>query len=245
MAVALVVGGASGIGAGCVELLAERGWTVGVVDLRPPEAAPSGMSAFALADVRDRDAVDVAVGEIEGRLGTPTGVVCAAGVARLSPLLEIAAHEWDLVVGVNLLGSFNVLRAGALRLRAAGLPGSLVFVSSVDAQMPVAGLAHYCAAKAGVESLVRVAALELAGLGIRCNAVAPGAVSTPLFQPILDREGVHADFVEHTPLGRVATPPDIARTVEFLLSEDAAWVTGQTLKVDGGMSLREHPRILP
>ena len=240
----IVVGGGSGIGAGCVTLLAERGWRVGIVDLRRPEELPPGAAAFAGADVRDAAGLETALATLEETLGSAEALVYAAGLARITPLLEIAAKEWDLIVGVNLAGAFHALQATGRRLVQRG-GGAMVFISSVDADDPVAGLGHYCAAKAGLESLVRVAALELGGLGVRVNVVAPGIVRTPLMAPVLDRPEVEAEFLEKVPLGRIAAPAEIAACVAFLLSDDAAYVTGQTLKVDGGMSLREHPRILP
>ena len=238
----LVVGGGSGIGRGCAEFLAEQGWTVAVIDLRRPDTLPAGTAAFGEADVRDADALEQAVADAEQQVGELGAGVYAAGTARVTPFLEIEPKEWSLVLDVNLTGSYNFLRTTARRLADRG--GALVAISSVDAEHPVAGLAHYCAAKAGVESLVRVAALELAPRGVRVNVVAPGVVKTPLMEPLLERPGVHDDFLEHIPLGRIAEPADVAATVAFLLSDEASYVTGHTLKVDGGMSLREHARIL-
>ena len=240
---AIVIGGGSGIGAGCAALLAERGWTVGVADLRRPDELPAGTAAFALADVRDAEALTAALDELEASLGPTAALVYAAGVARVTPLLEIPVKEWELVLGVNLVGAFHALQAVGRRMAERGR-GALVFISSIDADHPVAGLGHYCASKAGLESLVRVAALELGERGVRVNVVAPGVVRTPLMAPVLDRPDVAAAFLERIPLGRLGATADIATCVAFLLSADAAYVTGQTLKADGGMSLREHPRML-
>jgi NAD(P)-dependent dehydrogenase (short-subunit alcohol dehydrogenase family) len=239
---AVVVGGSSGIGRACAELLAERGWNVVVLDLHAPEVALAGVETVIEVDVRDTDAVEDALTDAESRIGAFTGAVHAAGTARVTPLLELTRKEWDLVVGVNLTGAWNVLSAVARRFVAHG-GGAFVALSSVDAQRPVAGLAHYCASKAGLESLVRVAALELGGAGIRVNAVAPGVVETPMMDPVLSEPEVLAEFLEHIPLGRVAEPLEIASVVAFLLSDDARYVTGQTLIADGGMALREHARL--
>jgi NAD(P)-dependent dehydrogenase (short-subunit alcohol dehydrogenase family) len=238
----VVVGGGSGIGRACAELLVERGWRVAVLDLRVPEVALEGVEAVLEVDVRNADAVEEALTDTEAQIGELTGAVHAAGTARVTPLLEITRKEWDLIVGVNLTGAWNVLSAVARRFAARG-GGVFVAVSSVDAQRPVAGLAHYCASKAGLESLVRVAALELGAAGIRVNAVAPGVVETPLMEAVLSEPAVRADFLEHIPLGRVAEPLEIASVVAFLLSDDAGYVTGQTLIADGGMALREHPHL--
>jgi 3-oxoacyl-[acyl-carrier protein] reductase len=203
-----------------------------VADLRPD--TPDGIAV----DVRDHDALQAAVEQIDGAIGS---VVYAAGTARVTPLLEIDPAEWELVTSVNLTGAFNAIQASASRIPSGG---SFTLISSVDSAAPVAGLAHYCAAKAGAEALVRSAALELGPRGIRCNAVLPGVVRTPLMAGTLDRPGVAEAFVERTPLGRIAHSEDIAEVVAFLASPGARWVTGVSLPVDGGMSRREHPALL-
>lgn len=233
---ALVVGGASGIGLACVDALTADGWRVVVADLRPN----SDREAVTV-DARDRDALRAAVRSIADEHGPIGAVVYAAGTARVTPLLEIEPAEWDLVTAVNLTGAFNVLQACAPHMPNGG---TFTLISSVDSASPVAGLAHYCAAKAGAEALVRTAALELGPSGIRCNAVLPGVVRTPLMAGTLDRPGVTEAFVERTPLGRIAVSEDIAAVVAFLASPSARWVTGVSLPVDGGMSLREHPALL-
>jgi len=233
---ALVVGGASGIGRSCAAALAQADWSVVVADR---QAAEDG-EAVAL-DVRDRDALRAAAAQIAGRHGSIGAVVYAAGTARVTPILEIGADEWELVAAVNLTGAFNVLQACAPHMPAGA---SLTFLSSIDSAAPVPGLAHYCAAKAGLEALVRSAALELGERGLRVNAVLPGVVRTPLMEPVLARPEVESAFVGQTPLGRIADGADIADVVTFLASPGARWVTGVSLPVDGGMALREHPRLL-
>jgi NAD(P)-dependent dehydrogenase (short-subunit alcohol dehydrogenase family) len=234
---ALVVGGASGIGRSCADALAAAGWPVVVADLRPN---PDDADAVAV-DVRDLDAVTAVADQAAAAHGGLGAVVYAAGTARVTPLLEVAAREWDLVVGVNLTGAFNVVRASAPHIPAGG---SCTIISSIDSHAPVAGLSHYSAAKAGCEALVRSAALELGHRGVRCNAVLPGVVRTPLMAATLDREGVGDAFVRQTPLGRIGDGADVADVVAFLASPAGRWITGVSLPVDGGMSLREHPELL-
>jgi NAD(P)-dependent dehydrogenase (short-subunit alcohol dehydrogenase family) len=238
---ALVVGGASGIGRACALDLVRAGWSVSVADLKTPDDPGTGIERWIALDVRDRDAVRRGVEEVsaDGPLGA---VVYAAGTARVTPISEIESREWDLVVGVNLTGAFHVIQESA---RAMTAGGSIIVISSIDARSPVEGLAHYCAAKAGLEGLVRSAALELGARNIRCNAVAPGVVRTPLMAPMLKRPEVEDAFLAQIPLRRIAESDDIAGTVTFLASPVAAWVTGTCIPVDGGMSLREHPRLLP
>ena len=234
---ALVVGGASGIGRACAEALAAAGWPTVAADLKPPADDADALAV----DVRDPTAVAAAVAtavERHGELGT---VVYAAGTARVTPILEIEPAEWDLVLGVNLNGAFNTLRAAAPHIREGG---SFTAISSIDSAAPVPGLAHYCASKAGVEALVRSAALELGPRGVRANAVLPGLVRTPLMEPMLARPGVTEAFLGQTPLGRIAEGADVADVVTFLASPAARWITGASLPVDGGMALREHPQLL-
>jgi 3-oxoacyl-[acyl-carrier protein] reductase len=234
---ALVVGGASGIGRACADALLAAGWPTVVADLRPD---PGDEGAIAV-DVRDRAAVEAAVeraAEPHGGLGT---VVYAAGTARVTPLLEIEPREWDLVLGVNLTGAFNVLHAAGRSLQAGG---SFIAISSIDSAAPVAGLGHYCASKAGLEALVRAAALELGPRGIRANAVLPGLVRTPLMEPALARPGVAEAFIAQTPLRGIAEGSELGDVVAFLASEQARWITGASIPVDGGMALTEHPRLL-
>jgi len=238
-----VFGGSSGIGRACTERLAAAGTEpVAVFDLRPGDDPPTGAALVRAVDVRDEDAVASALGEAVDELGPLSGMVFAAGTARVTPLLEIDRKEWDLVLSVNLTGAWVALAAAARLMADAG--GAVVLITSVDSARPVAGLAHYCATKAGVESLARVAALELGRSGIRVHAVAPGVVATPLMQPLLDVPEVRDDFLEHIPLGRLGAPDDIADTVAYLLSPAASYITGQAIAVDGGMSLREHARLL-
>ena len=171
---ALVVGGSSGIGRACVESLAASGWPTAVFDLKPEP----GEDAIAL-DVRDREAVFAAVAELVAAKGPLGTVVYAAGTARVTPILEVEPKEWELVLGVNLTGAFHALQASAPHIAKGG---SFTAISSIDSQNPVPGLAPYCASKAGVEALVRSAALELGPAGVRANAVLPGLVRTPLME---------------------------------------------------------------
>ena len=212
----LVLGAASGIGHACATALHEAGWHVLGGDMAAIE--PGGVVAeSAVFDVRDLEAVEAGL----ATLGPFDALVNAAGLARVAPLTEITPKGWDLLIDVNLTGAFNVLRAAAPHLKDGA---SIVIISSIDSEMPVSGLAHYCASKAGVEALSRSAALELGPRGIRCNVVAPGVVRTPL--------------------SRLGALDDVADVVCFLVSPAARWITGARIPVDGGLSLREHPSML-
>ncbi|HEX8753706.1 MAG TPA: SDR family NAD(P)-dependent oxidoreductase [Solirubrobacterales bacterium] len=234
---ALVVGGASGIGRACADALLAAGWPTVVADLKPDPGDPGALAV----DVRDAEAVAAAVATAAERHGALGTVVFAAGTARVTPLLEIEPREWELVLGVNLTGAFNVLRAAGPQL---GEGGSFTAISSIDSAAPVAGLGHYCASKAGLEALVRSAALELGPRGIRANAVLPGLVRTPLMEPMLARPGVAEAFVAQTPLRGIAEGAEVGDVVAFLASPAARWITGASIPVDGGMAMTEHPHLL-
>jgi NAD(P)-dependent dehydrogenase (short-subunit alcohol dehydrogenase family) len=235
----LVLGAASGIGHACAVALERAGWHVLAGDMA--EIAPGGpVRESAVFDVRDRDAVEAGIAALAQR-GPFDAVVNAAGLARVAPFEAITPKGWSLLIDVNLTGAFNVLQAAAPRIRDGG---AVVIISSVDSQLPVSGLAHYCASKAGVDALSRSAALELGRRGIRCNVVAPGVVRTPLMAPFLDRPEVSDAFTSRTPLGRLGAPDDVADVVTFLVSDAARWITGARIPVDGGLSLREHPSML-
>jgi NAD(P)-dependent dehydrogenase (short-subunit alcohol dehydrogenase family) len=236
---ALVLGAASGIGQACALALDAAGWQVLAGDMAAIE--PGGVVADSeVFDVRDPDAVEAGIARL-AEAAPFDALVNAAGLARVAPLDEITPRGWQLLLDVNLTGSFHVLRAAAPRMVDGG---SIVMISSVDSTLPVSGLAHYCASKAGVDALMRSAALELGPRRIRCNVVAPGVVCTPLMAPFLDRPEVSESFTSRTPMGRLGTPDDVADVVTFLVSPAARWITGARIPVDGGLSLREHPSML-
>jgi NAD(P)-dependent dehydrogenase (short-subunit alcohol dehydrogenase family) len=236
---ALVLGAASGIGQACAQALFEAGWEVVAGDLAAivPGGAVVDSEVF---DVRDAEAVEAGIARL-GQDAPLDALVNAAGLARVAPLGEITPRGWQLLVDVNLTGAFHVLRAAAPWMSDGA---SIVMISSVDSMLPVSGLAHYCASKAGVDALMRSAALELGPRGIRCNVVAPGVVRTPLMAPYLDRPEISDSFTSRTPLGRLGAPEDIADVVTFLVSPAARWISGARIPVDGGLSLREHPSML-
>jgi NAD(P)-dependent dehydrogenase (short-subunit alcohol dehydrogenase family) len=235
----LIVGGASGIGAACAEVLNHHGAEVVVVDLREP-STDVPLTRFAAADVRDADALTAAVDAV-AVVGGFSGVVYAAGIGSIAPIQALTPKQWRLVLGVNLDGAFFTAHAALPHMTDGA---AFVFISSVDSSAPVSGLAHYCASKAGVDALSRSLALELGPRRIRSNVVAPGPVRTPLMNGLFSDPATESAFLERTPLGAIAEPRQIADTVAFLLSPAAAHVTGARLPVDGGMSLREHPSML-
>jgi 3-oxoacyl-[acyl-carrier protein] reductase len=166
----------------------------------------------------------------------------AGGGIEVRPLKDTSEELWDAVIDLNLKGTFLCLREFARRLLDAELPGAAVNLSSLNYVAATDGLGPYCAAKAGVSQLTKVCAAEWSRFGIRTNAVAPGSVETPKVKEVGLLEGrMGEEFMVRTPLGRFGRPEDIARTVAFLLSDEASWITGVTIGVDGGQAVRGLP----
>ena len=232
--VAVVTGGANGIGAACAALLAAAGARVVVFDREPPPA-PAGVEAIAL-DVTDEASVDAAMGAVAARHGRLDVLVASAGIAIRRPATELPLSDWQKVVDVNLTGVFLCARAAARHMIAGREGGSIVAVASI---LGVVGggvypNVSYQAAKGGVINLTRALALEWAPHGIRVNAVAPTYTRTRLVAGLVADADVLRQIDARTPLGRLAEPEEVADAVLFLAGRGAAMVTGHVLAVDGG-----------
>ena len=225
--VALVTGGASGIGAATVSLLTAMGSRVASVDMRPSAEAELSIEA----DVGDEDQMAEAVRRIQEELGLLKLAVLNAGVGSFSPIRSMSLDEWDRVHRINLRGALIGLRECA---EAMSDGGAIVAVTSVSASTTERGVAAYATSKAALNHLVRIAAREL-GPRITVNAVAPGTTDTPLFSSTAELPGYQERAAARTPLGRLGRSIDIAAAIVSLLSLD--WVTGQVLVADGGLSL--------
>ena len=221
--VAVVFGGASGIGAAIATRFTADGWRVEVADL------PA-------VDVTDEATVASFLDGVLASHGQLDVVINSAGVSTLGLVTDLAVDEWRRVVDVCLTGAFIVMKHAGQRLSTGG---SIISLSSLNARQPGAGLAPYCAAKAGLSMLTEVTALELGPRGIRVNAIAPGLVVTPLTQPAMDIAGIEDDYLANTPLGRSGTPDEIAEAAAYLAN--AAWVTGEVLDINGGAHLMRYP----
>jgi NAD(P)-dependent dehydrogenase (short-subunit alcohol dehydrogenase family) len=236
---AIVTGGASGIGAATARRMAEEGARVAILDLNADGAAAVAdeISGFGFAvNVADRDATESAVDAAVDALGGLTTVFNNAGIGSLKPLHTYTDKEWDLLVDVNLKGTFNAIRAVLPHLRAAG-GGSIVNMASVSGIRPTRGEAPYAAAKAAVIALTMSGALEYGPDGVRVNCVSPGFIRTPLTEFAFSVP-TYVDALEAvTPLGRAGTPEDVADVVVFLASGLARYITGQNVVVDGGSML--------
>jgi NAD(P)-dependent dehydrogenase (short-subunit alcohol dehydrogenase family) len=224
---ALVTGGASGIGAATVDLLRQRGVTVVAADIQQRDGVTS-------LDVTDGAAVDRLVAAVVEQHGQIDIAVNAAGVAGVwTNLVDDDPAEWDRTIAVNLSGVYRCVRAELTAMLAAG-QGSIVNVASAGGAMGIPGLAAYSASKHGVIGLTRSAALEVARSGVRVNAVMPGSTRTPMLAGSMGGEEAMERMAKTSPNGRLAEPAEIARAIVWLASDDASYVTGEALAVDGG-----------
>jgi NAD(P)-dependent dehydrogenase (short-subunit alcohol dehydrogenase family) len=235
---ALVTGGAQGIGRAVAEGLLAEGAQVVILDFDPEmaERAAEELGCVAVVgDVSRRDDVKRAVETCVRRHGGLHVVAANAGVAALDPFLETEDATWERIVAVNLHGAFRTIQESARVMRQGG--GSIVVTTSTNAFWPETGTSPYTASKHGLLGLVRNAALDLGVHGIRVNAVAPGLVRTRLATFLTEDPVEGPKYLENVPLGRFAEPEDIAKTILFLASDEAAYVTGAQLVVDGGASV--------
>lgn len=251
---ALVTGAAQGIGRGIALRLARDGADVALLDVNQAaiesvisEINALGRTAMALAvDLYDVKAITPAVESIVAAWGRLDVFVNNAGIMRTTPMLEVSEEEWDTVLDLDLKAAFFCLQAAA-RVMTAQRSGRIVNIASVSGLGARPDHVHYAAAKAGLISLTYSAALGLAPYGITVNAICPGVVDTPLTRELHADRGRLAGIpgaeslrrmLERIPLGRVASPDEIGAAVASLVSDDAGYITGQVLCVDGGLRLR-------
>ncbi len=245
--VAVVTGAASGMGLAIARHLAARGNRVGVLDLHGEAALraaedlrKTGATAIAAqADVTDRATVDAALDKVRAELGPIQIMVTSAGLDAFEKFTDITIASWERVLAVNLTGTFHSLQAALPDMLAAHW-GRMVTISSSSAQSGAPRMAHYVASKGGVIALTKALALELAPHGITVNNIPPGMIDTPMLRRA-EAEGNVASLEKIAPrvipIGRAGTPEEIAATCGFLCSDEAAFITGQVIGVNGGMVL--------
>jgi NAD(P)-dependent dehydrogenase (short-subunit alcohol dehydrogenase family) len=242
--VGLVAGAGSGIGRATARLLAERGGAVVAADVDRAAAeetaalvrAAGGRAEGAGCDVTRAEDVEAALAAARRAFGRLDVVVNCAGILRVAPLEATSQREWEEVLAVNLTGAFLLTRA-ALRVLREGGGGAIVHVASRAAIRAKEGHGAYAASKAGILQLTQMAAVEGAPHGIRVNCVCPGFIDTPMTRRGYDIEAAIAAWNAVCPLGRPGTPEDVARAMLFLASDDAAFITGVALPVDGGRTI--------
>jgi glucose 1-dehydrogenase len=242
--IAIVTGAGTGIGQGIAKRLGSDGAKVLVDYVGGPEGAQEtkraieqagGEAEIVLGDVTRMDDVHKIVDTAWDRFGSADILVNNAGMEHRSDFWDTTEEEYDRVMAVNLRGAFFLSQAFVRRLRDAGKPGRIVNISSVHEDMVFPGFSTYCCSKGGIRMMMRDLAVELGPLGITINNVAPGAIITPINKSLLENKQQLNALLNNIPLGRLGTPEDVAGVVSFLVSEDAAYITGSTFVVDGGL----------
>jgi len=241
---ALVTGASQGIGAATALALARDGFDVAVTDLKVGDLVPTlaalrdtGARVAAVAlDLRRVAGLEAAFAQAVADLGPLDLLVNNAGVTLRKDALEVTEAEWQEVIGVNLTGTFFMAQQMGRHLVAAKRPGAIVSIASTHGMVGFAGRSTYGIAKGGIVQMTRMLAIEWAGHGIRVNAVVPGTVETPSRAPFLAEPAARARMLDRIPLGRFGTAEEIAAAVRYLASDAAAYITGQTLLLDGGLT---------
>lgn len=241
--VALVTGGSRGIGAAVSKALARAGATVALTYHSKADIAAqtveeiTAVQGHAMAvplSIADRASVRAAVAEVRAAFGPITVLVNNAGIARRQSFLEISDADWDAVLGINLRGAMSCCQEILPDMQAAHF-GRIINISSIGGQWGGVYQVHYAAAKAGLISLTRSLARIYSKDGITSNALAPGLVDTDMIKPELEDSAAAERIISQVPVGRIATPDEIAAAVVYLAGRDAGYITGQTLNINGGM----------
>ena len=240
--VAIITGAAAGIGRACAERFAAEGAKVVVSDLdavkgeEVVEAIQSegGDAIFVACDVGDKPQVDALVQSAVAAFGRLDCAVANAAIIHACDFLELEEQDFDRVLRVNLKGVFLTGQAAARQMVAQGTGGTIINMSSINAQVAIPAIPAYCASKGGLMQLTKSAALALAPHNIRVNAVGPGSIDTAMMSAVNADPAALARALSRTPLGRVGTAREIADVVAFLASDKASYITGETIYVDGG-----------
>jgi NAD(P)-dependent dehydrogenase (short-subunit alcohol dehydrogenase family) len=247
---ALVTGAAKGMGSSIARAFLDEGAQVVLFDkdrvaleATAEELGRLGSVVVADGDVSLRADIADAVRLCGERLGALDVLVAQAGIGDLRPFLEIDDEEWDRMMAVNLNGVFYAVQESARAFATTGRRGAIVVTSSTNAFFPERHTVHYSTSKGAVVAFVRACALDLAELGVRINAVSPGIIRTPLAAPIVGDPVAATDYLGKVPLGRFGEPEEIAHLVLFLASDEASYITGENVVIDGGATLGTILRI--
>lgn len=245
--ICIVTGGSSGIGEATALLAMNSGYRVYNLDLLPPKSTSSQRDdTFVKCDVTNRSAVEDVVNFISYREGGIDALVISAGVHLSANIEQTSEDDFDRVMGVNTKGAYCVLKS-VIPLMKEKRKGSIVIVSSDQAFIGKKNSFAYNSSKAAIAAMARTIALDYAPFGIRCNAVCPGTIDTPLYQNAVQRyaskhglnlDEVHKEEAKEQPLGRVGTPEDVANFIGFLIGDASSFITGALLPIDGGYTTR-------
>jgi NAD(P)-dependent dehydrogenase (short-subunit alcohol dehydrogenase family) len=245
---AVVTGAASGIGAAIATRLVAEGANVVGFDIAEPALTAladelGGAFVPALADVTDESQVAAGVDVAVQRFGALDLAFNVAGATRIGAITDLDEQDWSFTIDLVQKGVFLCVKHEARRMRDGGRGGAIVNVSSLNAHVPMPGGSPYAAGKAAVEMFSKNAALELAQHRIRVNAVLPGLVDTPPIAPVIGYPPALAMFLDRIPLGAPATPEQVAGPCLYLASDDASYITGTSLVVDGGWEISNYPNL--
>ncbi|WP_298436262.1 SDR family NAD(P)-dependent oxidoreductase [uncultured Jannaschia sp.] len=234
--IALITGGAQGIGRACAEALAEDGCRIVLADIKESvhETAKDLGGTGYVCDMGDPDAVAKLFDDMERDVGPASVLVNNAGIAIAGDFLTMSEADFRRVLDVNLVGVFLATQRAAKTMIDKGIHGAVVNMSSINAQVAIPAIAGYCASKGGVMQLTKVASLALAPHGIRVNAVGPGSIDTEMMAAVNADPAAFDRAMSRTPLKRPGTAREIGDVVAFLASDKASYVTGETIYVDGG-----------
>jgi glucose 1-dehydrogenase len=247
--VAIVTGSGSGIGQSIAIRFASEGATV-VVDYRnnieksqetaSKAEAAGGKAILVRADVTNLSDTQNLIDQTYQQLGRCDILVNNAGIEKNAPFWDVTEADYDAVLNVNLKGAFFLTQAFVRRLRDAKLPGRIINISSVHEDMVFPNFSTYCASKGGIRMLMRNLSVELGPLNITVNNIAPGAIATPINTKLMEDKTKLNALLANIPLGRMGTPDDVSGVALFLASDDAAYVTGSTYFIDGGLIRNYH-----
>jgi glucose 1-dehydrogenase len=247
--VAIVTGSATGIGQAIAIRLGGEGAHVvidyrshhdGAEETRKQIESTGGKAIIVQADVSKLADVQRLVDEAWKQLGSCDILVNNAGIEKPADFWDVTEQDYDAVLEVNLKGPFFLAQAFVRRLRDAKRPGRIINISSVHEDMAFPHFSTYCISKGGVRMLTRDLAVELGPLGITINNIAPGAIMTPINKKLLDDKPKLNALLKNIPLGRMGSPEDVATLASFLASDDAAYITGSTYIIDGGLTVNYH-----